>query len=175
MPSWQYHAYVLLTPKKVEIQGLILKYSLFLYYNWFSQNIKNSWRKYFIFFSSHTTVRGETALSTSSPWLLTSTDTNSVTSTSTSSNPTSTTRMGGCFALDSWSSFSFLYYSFFLTILLSSDTPAGETASSTSSSDSTLVLYMSFDKFLLAVESRDLSQADKSNIRVSSFPKLCNG
>ena len=28
---------------------------------------------------------------------------------------------------------------------------------------------MSFDKFLLAVESRDLSQADKSNIRVSSF------
>ena len=34
---------------------------------------------------------------------------------------------------------------------------------------------MSFDKFLLAVESRDLSQADKSNIRVSSFPKLCDG
>ena len=34
------------------------------------------------------------------------------------------------------------------------------------------VLYMSFDKFLLAVESRDLSQADKSIIRVSSFPKL---
>ena len=31
---------------------------------------------------------------------------------------------------------------------------------------------MSFDKFLLAVESRDLSQADKSIIRVSSFPKL---
>jgi hypothetical protein len=31
---------------------------------------------------------------------------------------------------------------------------------------------MSFDKFLLAVESRDLSQADKSVIRVSSFPKL---
>ena len=30
--------------------------------------------------------------------------------------------------------------------------------------------YMSFDKFLLAVESRDLSQADKSIIRVSSFP-----
>ena len=29
------------------------------------------------------------------------------------------------------------------------------------------VLYMSFDKFLLAVESRDLSQADKSMIRVS--------
>ena len=27
------------------------------------------------------------------------------------------------------------------------------------------VLYMSFDKFLLAVESRDLSQADKSIIR----------
>ena len=27
-----------------------------------------------------------------------------------------------------------------------------------------LVLYMSFDKFLLAVESRDLSQADKSII-----------
>ena len=34
------------------------------------------------------------------------------------------------------------------------------------------VLYMSFDKFLLAVESRDLSQADKSIIIVSSFPKL---
>ena len=31
---------------------------------------------------------------------------------------------------------------------------------------------MSFDKFLLAVESRDLSQADKSIKRVSSFPKL---
>ena len=31
---------------------------------------------------------------------------------------------------------------------------------------------MSFDKFLLAVESRDLSQAD---IRVSTFPKLCDG
>ena len=31
---------------------------------------------------------------------------------------------------------------------------------------------MSFDKFLLSVESRDLSQADKSIIRVSSFPKL---
>ena len=30
---------------------------------------------------------------------------------------------------------------------------------------------MSFDKFLLAVESRDPSQADKSIIRVSSFPK----
>ena len=29
---------------------------------------------------------------------------------------------------------------------------------------------MSFDKFLLAVESRDLSQADKSIIRVASFP-----
>ena len=33
-----------------------------------------------------------------------------------------------------------------------------------------MVLYMSFDKFLLAVESRDLSQADKSIIRPSSFP-----
>ena len=33
-------------------------------------------------------------------------------------------------------------------------------------------LYMSFDKFLLAVESCDLSQADKSIIRVSSFSKL---
>jgi hypothetical protein len=31
---------------------------------------------------------------------------------------------------------------------------------------------MSFDKFLLAVESHDLSQADKSIIIVSSFPKL---
>ena len=36
------------------------------------------------------------------------------------------------------------------------------------------VLYMSFDKFLLAFESRDLSQADKILIRVPSFdfPKL---
>ena len=34
---------------------------------------------------------------------------------------------------------------------------------------------MSFDKFLLAVESRDLSQADKSIIRGASFPKLCEG
>ena len=34
---------------------------------------------------------------------------------------------------------------------------------------------MSFDKFLLAVESRDLSQADKSIIRVSSFPKMSDG
>jgi hypothetical protein len=34
---------------------------------------------------------------------------------------------------------------------------------------------MSFDKFLLAVESRDLSQADKSIIRVYSFPKLVMG
>ena len=34
------------------------------------------------------------------------------------------------------------------------------------------VLYMSFDKFLLAVESRDLSQADKSIIIVSSFPNF---
>ena len=36
------------------------------------------------------------------------------------------------------------------------------------------VLYMSFDKFLLAVESRDVSQADKILIKVSSFPKLCD-
>jgi hypothetical protein len=40
---------------------------------------------------------------------------------------------------------------------------------------STGVLYMSFDKFLLDFESRDLSQADKSIIRVSSFPKLSDG
>ena len=33
-------------------------------------------------------------------------------------------------------------------------------------------LTMSFDKFVLAVESRDLSQPDISIIRVSSFPKL---
>ena len=38
-----------------------------------------------------------------------------------------------------------------------------------------MVLYMFFDRFLLAVESRDLSQADKSIIRVSSFPKLVMG
>ena len=37
------------------------------------------------------------------------------------------------------------------------------------------VLYMSFDKFLFAVESRDLSQANKSIIRVPSFPKLSDG
>ena len=36
-------------------------------------------------------------------------------------------------------------------------------------------IYMSFDKFLLAVESRDLSQADKSIRRVPSFPKLSDG
>ena len=35
----------------------------------------------------------------------------------------------------------------------------------------TKVLYMSFDRFLLAVESRDLSQADKILIRMSFFPK----
>ena len=33
-------------------------------------------------------------------------------------------------------------------------------------------LYMSFDRFLFAIESRDLSQADKSSIIVSSIPKL---
>ena len=33
---------------------------------------------------------------------------------------------------------------------------------------------MSFDRFLLAAESRDLSQADKSIIRVSSFSILQN-
>ena len=38
----------------------------------------------------------------------------------------------------------------------------------------TLVLYMSFDRFLLVVESRDLSQADKSIIRLSSFSILQN-
>ena len=32
------------------------------------------------------------------------------------------------------------------------------------------VLYMSFDKFLLAAESHDLSQADKVIIRMSYFP-----
>ena len=34
---------------------------------------------------------------------------------------------------------------------------------------------MAFDRFLLAVESRDLFQADKSIIRVPSFPKLVMG
>ena len=34
---------------------------------------------------------------------------------------------------------------------------------------------MSIDRFLLAVKSRDLSQADNSIIRVSSFPKLVMG
>ena len=37
------------------------------------------------------------------------------------------------------------------------------------------ILYMSFDRFLLAVESCDLSQGDKILIRVSSFPKLSDG
>ena len=42
--------------------------------------------------------------------------------------------------------------------------------------DFTMILYMSFDKFLLAVKSHDLSQAaDKSIIRVSSFPKQSDG
>ena len=36
----------------------------------------------------------------------------------------------------------------------------------------TMVLYMSFDRFLLADESCDLSQADKILIRVSPSPKL---
>ena len=35
-----------------------------------------------------------------------------------------------------------------------------------------LAHHMCFDRFLLALESRDLSQADKSIIRVSSFPSL---
>ena len=36
-----------------------------------------------------------------------------------------------------------------------------------------VVLYMSFDRFLLAVESRDLSQADKSNMYTNFFfPKI---
>ena len=34
---------------------------------------------------------------------------------------------------------------------------------------------MYFEKFLLAVESRDLFQADKSIIRVFSFPDLSDG
>jgi hypothetical protein len=34
------------------------------------------------------------------------------------------------------------------------------------------VLYMSLDRFLLAVESRDLSQADKSITKGVFFPKL---
>ena len=37
-----------------------------------------------------------------------------------------------------------------------------------------MVLYMSFDKFLLAVESRDLSQADKS-FKSVLLPKLNDG
>ena len=36
----------------------------------------------------------------------------------------------------------------------------------------TLDLHMCFDRFLLAFESRDLSQADKRIIRVSSLPSL---
>ena len=41
--------------------------------------------------------------------------------------------------------------------------------------EESVVLYMSFDRFILSVESHDLSQADKSNIRVSLFPKLSDG
>ena len=37
------------------------------------------------------------------------------------------------------------------------------------------VLYMCFDRFLLAVESLDLSQADNSTIIVSSFPSWVMG
>ena len=37
------------------------------------------------------------------------------------------------------------------------------------------VLHMCFDKFLFWVESRDLSQADNSIIRVSSFPSWVMG
>ena len=36
------------------------------------------------------------------------------------------------------------------------------------------LLHKCFDRFLLAVESRDLSQADKSVIRVSSYSILQN-
>ena len=36
------------------------------------------------------------------------------------------------------------------------------------------ILHMSFDRFLLAVESLDLSQAEKSIIRVSFFPNEGN-
>ena len=52
VPSWQYHAYVLLARKKAEILGFLLRYSLFLYYYWFSQNIKNGLRKYFVFLTN---------------------------------------------------------------------------------------------------------------------------
>ena len=38
-----------------------------------------------------------------------------------------------------------------------------------------IVLHMCFDKFLFWVESRDLSQADNSIIRVSSFPSWVMG
>ena len=38
--------------------------------------------------------------------------------------------------------------------------------------ESTKLLHMCFDRFLLAFESRDLSQADKSFKRVSSFPRF---
>ena len=36
----------------------------------------------------------------------------------------------------------------------------------------TMVLHMCFERFLLAFESRDLSQADKRITRVSSFPSF---
>ena len=37
------------------------------------------------------------------------------------------------------------------------------------------ILYMSFDRFLLAVESCNLSQAYKRIVRLYSFPKLNDG
>ena len=32
---------------KAEIKGFLLRYCLFLYYQWFFQNIENRWRKFF--------------------------------------------------------------------------------------------------------------------------------
>ena len=55
---------------------------------------------------------------------------------------------------------------FLSTVTLNSSTEL------TVSTNVSMVLYMSFDKFLLAVESRDLSQADNSIIRVPSLTKL---
>ena len=63
---------------------------------------------------------------------------------------------------------TFFVYPKFLSFLLF---PMGNFACCTCTS---MVLYMSFDRFILAVDSRDLSQADKSFIRVSSFLILQN-
>ena len=56
----------------------------------------------------------------------------------------------------------FLIYKDFIFILINLS----------SSLKQTMLLHMCFERFLLAFESRDLSQADKRITRVSSFPSF---